>query len=224
MYFCDKDRKANIMIVNGILRTRSVLIGSVEKTKAFTKTTREDEPVWGSKRSRNATQKQLANIERIASCRYLQGGKNQAMVKLGEGYHERWQHIWERSIAFEKGKFSSNGWKMYDDVFYGNFGRLIGRYAFTTSDGPVSKGSIDCISSQEDKNKCKTTAKGNLRLGLSEMKKGDLVCIIYACKLPVILRKDARYYTFIGPAYLHGAMSGEFVTDKSKKAARFWIL
>ena len=54
-------------------------------------------------------------------------------------------------------------------------------------------------------------------LGLApEMsKKRDLICILYGCSVPVVLRRvvdpktDEEYFTFIGECYVHGIMDGE---------------
>lgn len=58
--------------------------------------------------------------------------------------------------------------------------------------------------------------------GPGDVRKGDVVCILFGCSVPCILRKgsDARipgvYYRFIGEAYLYGIMDGEEVTRRSK--------
>lgn len=61
------------------------------------------------------------------------------------------------------------------------------------------------------------------------VKGGDLVCIIYGCNVPVILRqieKDGKtFYRLIGESYVHGAMDGEASEIRAKilqdsKAAR----
>jgi hypothetical protein len=53
-------------------------------------------------------------------------------------------------------------------------------------------------------------------MGLStfRVRVGDIVCIAYGCRVPVILRRAStsainvqekeKYYTFVGPAYIHG--------------------
>ena len=62
-------------------------------------------------------------------------------------------------------------------------------------------------------------------LGLApEMsKKHDLICILYGCSVPVVLREmvdpvtDEEYFTFIGECYVHGIMDGEaFVLARSR--------
>lgn len=58
--------------------------------------------------------------------------------------------------------------------------------------------------------------EGNVGLGPRDVQEEDVVCILYDCTLPVILRKDGRYYKFIGPAYIDGAMNGEFSEEGNK--------
>ena len=54
------------------------------------------------------------------------------------------------------------------------------------------------------------------RLGLAPQltKKRDLICILYGCSVPVVLRKHCagesdEHYSFIGECYVHGIMEGE---------------
>ncbi|KAF2180118.1 hypothetical protein K469DRAFT_797103 [Zopfia rhizophila CBS 207.26] len=51
-------------------------------------------------------------------------------------------------------------------------------------------------------------------LGSRYIKEADLVCILFGCSVPVILRKHredtgASYFEFIGECYIHGRMDGE---------------
>lgn len=48
-------------------------------------------------------------------------------------------------------------------------------------------------------------------LAPKEAKDGDLVCILFGCTVPVILRctEDLGLYKLIGEAYVHGVMDGE---------------
>ena len=54
-----------------------------------------------------------------------------------------------------------------------------------------------------------------LGLAPEESKKRDLICILYHCSVPVVLRKivdpasNEEYYIFIGECYVHGIMDGE---------------
>ena len=62
-----------------------------------------------------------------------------------------------------------------------------------------------------------TTAKGYLGLGTSLARKGDAICILRGCSMPVILRpvvdgtrcEDATRWTLVGECYVHGIMDGE---------------
>lgn len=60
----------------------------------------------------------------------------------------------------------------------------------------------------------KTKTHGFIGLGPSKprgVKKGDFVCILCGCSVPVLLRqvKNAPYFIFIGECYIHGMMDGE---------------
>jgi hypothetical protein len=50
-------------------------------------------------------------------------------------------------------------------------------------------------------------------LAPTRAQEGDLICILFGCSVPVILRKmesqDDPFYFFIGEAYIHGMMDGE---------------
>jgi len=58
-----------------------------------------------------------------------------------------------------------------------------------------------------------------LGLAPSKTREGDLICILYGCSVPVVLRKVARplstpgksehYHEFIGECYIHGMVDGE---------------
>jgi hypothetical protein len=53
----------------------------------------------------------------------------------------------------------------------------------------------------------------NKYMGLApvDIQKGDLICILFGCRVPVVLRRVEDHYIFIGPAYFHGWMNGEAV-------------
>lgn len=214
IYSCDKGRKANAKIANGILRTRGICIGRVQEFKPFTKTTREDK-FWKPKTNlrHESELDAIKNLsldafktryhdasEEARDDRFLEmfaGGKEQARKHIGKDYRKKWCHIWDRRIAFEKGTASSFEWDTLDSSFCSAFARLVGRCVFTTSER-------------------------NLGLGPRDMRKNDLVCIIYGSRLPLILRKSERFYSFIGPAYVDGVMNGERIED-GEKGRRFWI-
>lgn len=77
------------------------------------------------------------------------------------------------------------------------------------------------------------TNRGLLGLGPEKTKKRDLICILYGCSVPVLLRQHhyhslpdqpETYYEFIGECYVHGLMDGEAFTikenEKDKSAAK----
>lgn len=56
----------------------------------------------------------------------------------------------------------------------------------------------------------------NLGLAPQTVREGDLICIVYGCSVPVVLRKfpidqesEKCYYVLIGECYIHGMMDGE---------------
>ena len=60
------------------------------------------------------------------------------------------------------------------------------------------------------------TAKGHVGLGPSVMREQDLVCILFGCMVPFILRKQGSRYRFVGECYVHGIMKGEAIQSWSK--------
>jgi hypothetical protein len=50
-------------------------------------------------------------------------------------------------------------------------------------------------------------------LAPTSAQEGDLICILFGCSVPVILRRvgppDDHFYYLIGEAYVHGIMDGE---------------
>jgi hypothetical protein len=54
-------------------------------------------------------------------------------------------------------------------------------------------------------------------LGSKDVKKGDFVCILFGCSVPVVLRKitenGEHHYQWIGECYAHGVMEGEAFSD-----------
>jgi hypothetical protein len=67
---------------------------------------------------------------------------------------------------------SSDEWQRLDETFCNTYGRLLGRCVFTTREG-------------------------NSGLGPRDARADDLVCVLYGCRLPLILRKNGRFYRFI---------------------------
>ncbi len=70
--------------------------------------------------------------------------------------------------------------------------------------------------------KLMTTEKGYIGLVPNHVRRGDLLCILFGGKCPVILRKmndphrDDPYYIVLGESYVHGLMFGEGMDDLDK--------
>ena len=67
-----------------------------------------------------------------------------------------------------------------------------------------------------------STNKYQSIFGLASQKaeRGDLICILFGCSVPVVLRKrvtnGSTWYQFIGECYAHGIMDGEAIAAMSK--------
>jgi hypothetical protein len=70
--------------------------------------------------------------------------------------------------------------------------------------------------------------EGKLLLGLAplEAKEDDVICILFGCSVPVIIREhidrgcagpEGRYFEFIGESYVHGMMDGEAVNQLTQE-------
>jgi hypothetical protein len=69
---------------------------------------------------------------------------------------------------------------------------------------------------------------GLLGLGPVTMTVTDIVAILWGCTLPVELRPLGKgYHGFVGLAYFHGVMNGEFVGDRKARnlmEQSFWMV
>ena len=70
-----------------------------------------------------------------------------------------------------------------------------------------------------------------LGLAPTDAKQGDLICILYGCSVPVVLRSvrepeaEDHYYKFVGECYVHGLMEAEaFAIQKQEREARAYEL
>lgn len=55
---------------------------------------------------------------------------------------------------------------------------------------------------------------GSFLMVPSSTPKGDIVCVLFGCDMPVVLRKKAKNrYGFVGACYAHGVMQGEAMRD-----------
>ena len=66
-----------------------------------------------------------------------------------------------------------------------------------------------------------TTRRSSLGLAPQEARKGDLICILYGCSVPILLRRHTAdksdiHYEFIGECYVHDLMDGEAFTIQKK--------
>jgi hypothetical protein len=53
------------------------------------------------------------------------------------------------------------------------------------------------------------TQKGYYVLGPAALEPGDLVCVLFGCKVPFCLRPMGEWYLLVGECYVHGLMKGE---------------
>lgn len=58
--------------------------------------------------------------------------------------------------------------------------------------------------------------RGHIGMAASRARRGDLICVLYGCSIPVLLRKvENGRYEFIGECYLDGFMDGEALSSDS---------
>lgn len=58
------------------------------------------------------------------------------------------------------------------------------------------------------------TADRMVGLGPANLQRGDTITIMFGSGLPLVLRQSRKQYRLVGPAYVHGAMHGEFVDSR----------
>jgi hypothetical protein len=60
-----------------------------------------------------------------------------------------------------------------------------------------------------------TTNEGNIGMASCRVAKGDQVCILLGCNIPLVLRQreNEPYHEVIGECYLHGLMNGEIMNE-----------
>ena len=61
-----------------------------------------------------------------------------------------------------------------------------------------------------------TTEKGYIGMVPELARRGDLICVLFGCRMPVVLRPLDEGFLFIGDSYVHGLMSGEAIDDFKK--------
>ncbi|KAI0174644.1 heterokaryon incompatibility protein-domain-containing protein [Pestalotiopsis sp. NC0098] len=86
---------------------------------------------------------------------------------------------------------------------------------------------VDCTSPITMQKKLLVTAGGLIGMAPPQARKGDLVCVLLGCSVPVVLREvhvgQQSMYRFIGECYLHGFMNGE-VGHQGKDMQGFTII
>ena len=55
------------------------------------------------------------------------------------------------------------------------------------------------------------TEKGRFALASSLAEPGDVLCVLFGCSVPVILRHNKNYWKLVGECYLHGIINGEAI-------------
>jgi hypothetical protein len=53
------------------------------------------------------------------------------------------------------------------------------------------------------------TRKGYYVLGPAALEEGDIICVLYGCKMPFCLRPIGNRYILVGECYVHGLMKGD---------------
>jgi len=68
-------------------------------------------------------------------------------------------------------------------------------------------------------NRRRFLVSGSNRVGLApwDAEIGDMICILFGCRFPVILRPRKDHYTLIGEAYVDGIMDGELFSGSKGK-------
>ena len=64
---------------------------------------------------------------------------------------------------------------------------------------------------------------GSAGLAPTGAKKGDIVCVLYGCSVPVVLRRNGGRYRLVGESYISGIMCGEALLHHDLKATMFEI-
>jgi hypothetical protein len=55
------------------------------------------------------------------------------------------------------------------------------------------------------------TERGYIGIGPYQVEKGDLVCVLLGCPVPMIVRKKGLNYILVGEVYVYGMMHGEMI-------------
>ena len=64
------------------------------------------------------------------------------------------------------------------------------------------------------------TTTSFMGLGTPECNEGDVICMLYGYSMPVLLRSELGYNTFVGSAYVHGIMHGSNARRGHRRTCR----
>ncbi len=108
---------------------------------------------------------------------------------------------------------------------YGNVDSLDVEHIIRT----LPAGHLTLLSTLQVVTSCKrllTTEGGYIGMAPNAARKGDKVCLLLGCRVPVLLReRDQGRYELIGDVYVHGIMNGETLNKESyRKLQDFEIL
>lgn len=67
----------------------------------------------------------------------------------------------------------------------------------------------DTTGPREMRKRLMVTEQGFVGMAPSQAKRGDVVCVLYGCRVPVLLRSCGDNYKFVGECYVDGFMNGE---------------
>jgi hypothetical protein len=70
------------------------------------------------------------------------------------------------------------------------------------------------------------TEQGQIGLAPKEARRGDTICVLFGCSVPVVLREKQDIFTFVGECYVDGLMHGEAVdlADQGKLEKKEWVI
>jgi hypothetical protein len=85
------------------------------------------------------------------------------------------------------------------------------RYPKDAAAGPLYSDYMLYAISATAKKSFFTTSKGYLGLGPQLVAKDDLICVIFGCPHPLLLRKVNDHYRVVGEVHVYGMMQGEMI-------------
>lgn len=76
---------------------------------------------------------------------------------------------------------------------------------------------------REMKKRLMVTEQRLVGMAPSRAKRGDIVCVLYGCRVPVLLRSCGDNYKFIRECYANGFMNGK-ISDRDLKSKSFALV